>query len=63
MFESWINDADTEQERHRRLFLARTPAEAMARTLRELGDVADYLRDAGLTDDEIDRLRRRLAAA
>ena len=63
LFGPWIEEADTEEERHRRLFVARTPADAMARTLRELGDVARYLRESGLTDEQIERLRSRLVAA
>ena len=45
------------------MFLLKTPADAMARTLQRLGDVGTYLRAAGLTDEEIERLRSRLAAA
>ena len=63
LFERWIADAETDDERHRRRFLARTPADAMARTLRELGDVAAYLREAGVEDAQLTRLRERLAAA
>ena len=44
------------------LFLLRTPADAMARTL-EGFDVEEYLRGAGLDDEQLDELRRRLAPA
>ena len=47
--------------------MQQTPPEAMARTLRDLearhGDVAGYLRAAGLDDVRIERLKERLAAA
>jgi hypothetical protein len=43
------------------------PAQAMAGALRLLeeryGSVESYLRDAGVDDQRIDRLRQRLAAA
>jgi len=45
------------------MFLLKTPADAMARTLETLGDVEAYLRSAGLTGDQIERLRSRLVAA
>ena len=44
------------------LFLLRTPADAMARTLEGL-DVPGYLRSAGVSDEQLDELRSRLAAA
>ena len=44
-----------------------TPAEAMVRVLEEIearyGDVASYLRAAGVDDAQLDRLRERLVAA
>lgn len=46
--------------------LAATPAEGMARVLDDIeeryGDVASYLRAAGLSDEQIERLRERLVA-
>jgi protein tyrosine/serine phosphatase len=64
---AWIDDADNEVDRERRRKLMRTPAEAMVQTLDELdrryGGVEQYLRAAGLTDEQLDRLRARLAAA
>jgi protein-tyrosine phosphatase len=46
--------------------LAATPAEGMGRVLDEIeeryGDVASYLRAAGLSDEQIERLRERLVA-
>ena len=61
---TWVDGVDDELERERRRKLMRTPAEAMLQTLDELerryGGVDDYLRRAGLDDDQIDRLRARL---
>jgi len=63
----WIDEAPDEEERAQRRFMQQTPPEAMARTLRDLearhGDVAGYLRAAGLDDVRIERLKERLAAA
>jgi hypothetical protein len=54
-------------ERTRREKLGRTPADGMIRAVEEIerryGDVASYLRAAGLADAQIERLRARLAAA
>ena len=58
----WVEAAPTEDERRQRLFMGQTPPEAMARTLRELGDVAAYLRSAGVTDEQVARLKERLGA-
>ena len=63
LFQEWIDAADTDEERDRRRFLLETPYEAMERTLRELGDVEAYLRSAGVTDEQLARLRERLVAA
>jgi protein-tyrosine phosphatase len=64
--ERWAAEADDEVMRGRRLKLARTPADGMRRALEELesryGDVASYLRAAGLTDMQIERLKGRLLA-
>jgi protein tyrosine/serine phosphatase len=63
---AWVDDAEDEVDRERRRKLMRTPAEAMVQTLDELdrryGGVEQYLRAAGLTDEQLDRLRSRLAA-
>jgi protein-tyrosine phosphatase len=67
-FERQWHDAPVEGiERTRREKLGRTPAEGMIRVLEEIerryGDVASYLRAAGLADAQLDRLRERLVAA
>jgi len=66
-WDSWIAEAPDDVARERTRKLLRTPAEAMVRVLAELerryGDVRGYLVEAGLTDTQIDRLRRRLVAA
>jgi protein-tyrosine phosphatase len=63
---SWSEEAPTESERRQRRFKQRTPAAAMARTLEALearhGDVRTYLREAGVTEEQLGRLERRLAA-
>ena len=65
--EAWLDEAADDAERARHAKLSGTPADAMLRVLEELesryGDVAAYLRAAGLTEAQIDRLRNRLAAA
>ena len=62
--DGWIDGAPDEAERARRARMAASPADAMVRVLREVerrhGDVAGYLRDAGLDDATIDRARSRL---
>jgi hypothetical protein len=62
---TWIKSAPDEAVRRRREFMQQTPAEAMARTLNELearwGGVRPYLRGAGVTDAQLDRLEARLA--
>lgn len=62
----WIEQARDDDERTKREKLSGTPAAGMVRTLEEIerryGDVASYLRAAGLTDAQIERLRERLAA-
>jgi protein-tyrosine phosphatase len=63
----WVDAAPDEEERRRRRFKQQTPAEAMERTVRALeerhGDVASYLRAAGVGDEQLVRLRERLGAA
>lgn len=60
----WLASAPDEVERARRSKLSDTPAQAMEEVVGELehryGDVAGYLRAAGLTDEQIERLRKRL---
>ena len=62
--ERFIAGASDEVGRRRRAFMQAAPADAMARVLAGLeeryGDVASYLRDAGLADAQIGRLRARL---
>lgn len=64
---SWIEAAPDETVRRRREFMQQTPAEAMSRTLDELearwGGARPYLRAAGVTDEQLDRLEARLAAS
>jgi protein tyrosine/serine phosphatase len=66
-FQDWVDEAPDEQERARRARLTSTPPEAMARALdhldRQLGGADAYLRDAGFSDEQLARLRDRLAAA
>jgi protein-tyrosine phosphatase len=63
----WIPTIEDEVERAKWARLAATPAAAMERVVLEIearyGDVAAYLRAAGLHDAQIDRLRNRLAPA
>ena len=63
----WIPAIEDEVERAKWEKLRHTPAEAMIRVVREVearyGDVASYLRAAGLNNEQIERLRERLVAA
>ncbi|HZQ80771.1 MAG TPA: tyrosine-protein phosphatase [Gaiellaceae bacterium] len=63
---AWLEAAEDAQEQARRELLIGTPPEAMRRALehldRELGGVEAYLRAAGLSDEQLGRLRSRLAA-
>jgi protein tyrosine/serine phosphatase len=65
-WEIWLNEAADEQQRAKLEKLQHTPAEAMTRVVQEIerryGDIASYLRAAGLTDEQVDRLRERLVA-
>lgn len=60
----WLDDAPTERDRRRREKLSQTPAAGMRRALESIeeryGGVAAYLDAAGVTPDQIDRLRARL---
>jgi protein-tyrosine phosphatase len=62
----WISEAEDEEEREFRSFLARMPPEAMLAVLetleREHGGVAEYLRDSGIAEDDLERARTRLRA-
>jgi protein-tyrosine phosphatase len=62
----WLASAPDELERARREKLGATPAAGMVRVLEEIesryGDVASYLRAAGLSDEQVTRLEERLAA-
>jgi protein-tyrosine phosphatase len=62
--ERWLADAADELEREKLRRLMHTPAEAMVSVVDEIerryGDVASYLRAAGVTDTQIERLRERL---
>lgn len=62
----WISEAEDEEEREFRSFLARMPPEAMLAVLetleREHGGVAEYLRTSGIAEDDLERARTRLRA-
>jgi protein tyrosine/serine phosphatase len=62
----WLREARDEEERAKLEKLQHTPADAMSRVVQEVerryGDVASYLRAAGLSDEQVDRLRERLVA-
>jgi protein-tyrosine phosphatase len=64
--EEWVDAAEDDVERAKRQKLSGTPAAGMVRTIEEIerryGDVASYLRAAGLTEAQIARLRERLVA-
>jgi protein tyrosine/serine phosphatase len=66
-WERWLRETRDEEQRAKLEKLAQTPAEAMARVVQEIehryGDVASYLRAAGLSDEQVDGLRERLVAA
>jgi protein-tyrosine phosphatase len=64
--EQWIEHAADETERRKRTRLSGTPAEGMVRVVEEIearyGDVAAYLRAAGVSERQLERLRERLVA-
>ena len=64
---AWVDLARDEVERRRRLIMLPTPPSAMRRVLEEIerrhGGAEGYLRDAGVPDALIERLRERLRAA
>jgi protein-tyrosine phosphatase len=63
----WIEEADDDLERAKRRKLSGTPAVGMVRTIEEIerryGDVASYLRAAGLSEAQIGLLEDRLVAS
>ena len=64
LFGDWLATADTEAELELRQRLVQAPAETMVAVLawlrESVGGAAGYLRQAGLTDAQIARLRTRL---
>ena len=65
VFDPWVARARDDEERETRLRSALSPAatmEAVLSWLDEAGGSRAYLGDAGLTDDQIGRLERRLVA-
>jgi protein tyrosine/serine phosphatase len=62
--EQWLAKAQSEEERERVKRMSQTPADSMRGVLEELerryGSVEEYLRQAGLTDEELARARARL---
>jgi protein-tyrosine phosphatase len=64
--QEWLDSAPDETERAFRATLVGTPPEAMGRALehveRELGGIEAYLLESGLSEQQLARLRDRLAA-
>ena len=62
---AWFEAAETDAELERLRRIAKTPAASMLGVLEELerrhGSIEGYLREAGSTDEELGRVRRRLA--
>ena len=62
--EEWLAQAKSDEERERVKRMSQTPADSMRGVIEELerryGSVENYLREAGLTDDELARARARL---
>jgi protein tyrosine/serine phosphatase len=65
--QAWVDAAPDEAEARRRRMLLPTPPDAMRRVLEEIerrhGSPEGYLRDAGVSAEDVERLRERLAAA
>lgn len=61
----WVAEAKDDADRAWRAaqHIRSTPREALARVLADLGSVEAYLREGGLTDEEMARVRGRLVAA
>jgi protein-tyrosine phosphatase len=64
--EGWFEAAETEEELQRLRRISQTRPETMlglfAELRRRYGGVEAYLRDTGLTDEELERVRARLRA-
>jgi protein-tyrosine phosphatase len=64
--EAWFAAAETEEELERLQRIAQTPARSMEGVFAELGrrygGVEGYLRDAGVSEDELELVRARLRA-
>jgi protein tyrosine/serine phosphatase len=62
--EQWLAEAQSDEERERLQRMSQTPADSMKGVFEELerryGSVEEFLRQAGLTDDELARARARL---
>ena len=62
--EEWFATAESDEELERLQRISQTPAASMKGVFEELerrhGSVEGYLRDAGVTDDELERVRTRL---
>jgi protein-tyrosine phosphatase len=62
--EQWFANAESEEELERMKRMSQTPAESIRGVFAELerrhGSVDGFLRNTGLTDDELDRARARL---
>jgi protein-tyrosine phosphatase len=62
--EEWLAKAQSDEERERLKRISQTPADSMKGVFEELerryGSAEEFLRQAGLTDDEIARARARL---
>jgi protein tyrosine/serine phosphatase len=62
--EALLAKAETEPEREQVRHMSRTPAAAMTGVFQQLeasyGSVEEYLRDAGLDEDDLERARARL---
>jgi protein tyrosine/serine phosphatase len=62
--EEWFAAAESDEELERLQRIAQTPAASMVGVFQELerthGSVEGFLRDAGVTDDELGRARARL---
>ena len=66
-WQAWLEAAPDAAERRRREVLLPTPPSAMRRVLAEIerrhGSAEGYLRDAGVSAEDVDRLRGRVAPA
>ena len=64
LVEQWVDDAGDDSERELRRRLSASPAEAMTQVLetleREHGSVRGYLRAAGVSEADLERVRARL---